>query len=151
MAEGEQHVCFYCGTLVRGKWGGGNLEWDHFPIPADVGGKNVVPCCRSCHDMKDRYDIGKWPAEWIKAILLDFPDLRRETRLFLARAMGAMARAIRDQKKEKGPEKPRDKSNDGIENLECLPKAKHIRRYSPLLHGESLAVRNGDDGYFDLV
>lgn len=86
--EDEDHPeCFYCGALVAERRGRG----DHFPIPQRCGGTAIVPCCVSCHDMKDRFPLRDWPAEWIVAVVKDFPKLSRETRLFIGKVMALMA------------------------------------------------------------
>lgn len=51
--------CFYCGALIERRCVG-----DHFPYPKCVGGTETVPCCSSCHDMKDRFLLRDWPATW---------------------------------------------------------------------------------------
>ena len=86
----DQDVCFYCGGLVTT-----DCEKDHFPLPKNVGGELTVPCCRSCHDMKDRYPLGEWPTEWIEKVVQDFPRFNRETRLFLAKSMRIAAEAMK--------------------------------------------------------
>lgn len=78
----EPELCFYCGALVSGSGIG-----DHFPLPKRHGGEATVPCCVSCHDMKDRFPLDPWPVEWISKICSDFPALSRETRIFLAKSM----------------------------------------------------------------
>ena len=83
--------CFYCGALTNDKGG------DHFPIPENCGGKETVPCCESCHDMKDRYSLDNWPHEWVSIIIEDMPRLKRETKLFLARTIRICAEAMRRQ------------------------------------------------------
>lgn len=80
----EQEYCFYCSALVKGRKGNPRLG-DHFPIPYACGGVITVPCCRSCHEMKDMYRLGDWPSEWISKIIEDFPKLNRETKIFLAK------------------------------------------------------------------
>jgi hypothetical protein len=80
--KASRQACFYCGALVTK-----NLTGDHFPIPFNAGGVAIVPCCISCHDMKDRFTLGSWPAEWVEQIAADFPKLNRETRLFLAKCL----------------------------------------------------------------
>ncbi len=77
-------ACFYCQALVARN----NLEMDHFPIPESAGGQVTVPACRGCHDMKDRFNIEDWPAGWLAKVMLDFPRLSRETKIFLAKALG---------------------------------------------------------------
>lgn len=47
----------------------------------------TVPCCSSCHDMKDRFNIENWPTEWLTVVLQDFPKMSRETRIFLAKSL----------------------------------------------------------------
>ena len=85
----EPPVCFYCGACVSGKGKG-----DHFPLPRNCGGTLTVPCCESCHDMKDRYAVGQWPTEWVEAVLRDMPRMSRETRLFLAKMVRVTAEAM---------------------------------------------------------
>lgn len=46
-----------------------------------------MPCCQSCHDMKDRFSVGNWPEAWVQAVQNDMPKMSRETRIFLAKAM----------------------------------------------------------------
>lgn len=78
--------CFYCGANVR-KSG----EGDHMPIPKRNGGTNCVPCCETCHVMKDSLPILSWNSEYFakmfNAIMADMPKMSRETKIFLAKAM----------------------------------------------------------------
>ena len=83
--------CFYCNAIVTKDKGVG----DHFPIPKRNGGKNTVPVCECCHNIKDRYALNEWPTEWIEAMIADFSLYSRETKLFLARAMSLMTDAIK--------------------------------------------------------
>lgn len=76
--------CFYCDALVSFS----SSRGDHFPIPAAAGGTDTVPCCLTCHDMKDRFPLDRWPAEMIGAVMADFSKLSRETRIFLAKSIG---------------------------------------------------------------
>ena len=64
---------------------------DHMPLPKSVGGTITVPCCQSCHDMKDRFPLDRWDQTWWDAIMADFPNLSRETRIFLAKAARVFA------------------------------------------------------------
>lgn len=82
--------CFYCGGLVSSSrpW---LVRGDHFPVPECAGGVDTVPCCESCHDMKDRFTLDQWPMEWIEKIIEDFPKLNRETRLFIAKMLKVAA------------------------------------------------------------
>ncbi|WP_243790427.1 HNH endonuclease signature motif containing protein [Saccharopolyspora gloriosae] len=49
-------VCFYCDVKVEGRH-----EHDHFPVPRVAGGRDVVPACLDCHDLKDRILFNSWP------------------------------------------------------------------------------------------
>lgn len=89
--NGPTETCFYCGALVSAT----HVEYDHMPIPQSFGGTEVVPACLSCHDMKDRFPGGKWPEEWTRKTLEDWPLFSRETRLWLAKQMRLMAEAIK--------------------------------------------------------
>ena len=91
MARPERPECFYCGALVSG-----NGEGDHFPIPKNAGGTETVPCCESCHDMKDRFSLEAWPVEWIGKVIADFPNLSRETRLFLAKCLRGLSESTKE-------------------------------------------------------
>jgi hypothetical protein len=82
----EKKYCFYCEAIVTERTGRG----DHFPIPKRHDGKQCVPCCISCHDAKDRFNVGDWNQEWMTKVIADFPLLSRESRIFLAKAMAAM-------------------------------------------------------------
>lgn len=77
--------CFYCGALITR-----NGKGDHFPVPSRAGGTATVPCCESCHDMKDRFNINDWPQDWIDKVTADFPLLSRETKLFLAKVIATV-------------------------------------------------------------
>lgn len=57
----------------------------------------TVPCCQSCHDMKDRFSLENWGAEWQAAIIADFPKVSRETRIFLAKVIRLAAEAIKEK------------------------------------------------------
>lgn len=59
----------------------------------------MVPCCQSCHDMKDLFKLDKWPIDWIAKVMEDFPKLSRETRIFLAVAMNIAADGLAAKKK----------------------------------------------------
>ena len=85
----EADICFYCGACISG-----NGKGDHFPLPKNCGGTVTVPCCLSCHDMKDRFSVGQWPTEWLSAVIADMPKMSRETRLFLAKAIRRMAETM---------------------------------------------------------
>ena len=92
MSGKERHrdePCFYCEALVRTTGRG-----DHFPVPKRNGGVLTVPICDTCHDMKDRFNLDDWPAPWITVVLTQWPILRRETRLFLAKTMSLLSDAI---------------------------------------------------------
>lgn len=61
-----------------------------------------MPCCITCHDMKDRYSLDNWPVEWSFAIMTDFPKLSRETRLLLAKMIRYMHIATMKKKRGQG-------------------------------------------------
>ena len=84
----ERPSCYYCGALVSA---GG--KGDHFPIPDSCGGAFTVPCCLSCHDMKDRFSLDRWPDEFVNKVIADFPKFNRETKIFLAKTMALLARS----------------------------------------------------------
>lgn len=50
--------CFYCLKPQAGRH-----DHDHFPVPWRHGGRNTVPTCHRCHDLKDRVGIGDWPED----------------------------------------------------------------------------------------
>ena len=75
--------CTYCDGLIGY---GGKGVGDHAPLPRSVGGTVTVPCCVSCHEMKDNFPLDTWPTEWWLKVSADFPKLNRETRIFLAKA-----------------------------------------------------------------
>jgi len=84
----EDRYCFYCGGVVSE-----NSKGDHFPIPKRLGGDNIVPCCQSCHNMKDRVSLMNWPTPWISNTLGDYEiitsyvKLSRETKILLAKVI----------------------------------------------------------------
>lgn len=77
--------CFYCGE----EFVGGAMEADHFPIPACVGGTNVVPACRTCHDLKDRVDFGSFflMESAIGEMIRELNSYGRFGKIFLARML----------------------------------------------------------------
>lgn len=89
----EQVRCFYCEALVRTTGHG-----DHFPIPKRNGGTLTVPCCESCHDMKDRFSLNDWPAEWIGKLLSQWHKLSREQRILFAKMLNICSDALSERK-----------------------------------------------------
>jgi DNA-binding XRE family transcriptional regulator len=83
----EHTQCYYCRSLVAKN----NLELDHFPRPARHGGSEVVPACKGCRDMKDRFTLADWPVELLGPILADLEQCSRHTRIFLAKALALFA------------------------------------------------------------
>lgn len=94
--------CHYCDIPF-----GPRFERDHAPVPANVGGTEVVVTCPSCHHLKDRMtadglplpayvlacqelasfecvDFTTWPPFW--------DDLSREARLLWAKIAREVAR-----------------------------------------------------------
>jgi hypothetical protein len=96
LSKGKNKFCFYCGcTLVAG-----NKQDDHFPTPDRHGGTATVASCNSCHDMKDRIDVGDWNPEWFGIVMDDLQNAKKETRVFLAKAIAIMLDAkkiVKDQ------------------------------------------------------
>ena len=88
--------CFYCGALVMT-----NGVGDHFPIPQRHGGIDTVPCCTSCHDMKDRSSLDSWPIDWIEVIMDDMKNMKRETKIFLAKSIYLCLDATKTLKERK--------------------------------------------------
>ena len=78
----KKEFCFYCNGVVTTQGRG-----DHFPIPFRHGGTETVSCCISCHDMKDRIRLVDWDGDWWKKVAKDFPNMSRETRIFLAKTI----------------------------------------------------------------
>lgn len=76
-------TCFYCGVRVTAE----TRELDHFPVPAHLGGENVVPACRPCHDAKDRFRLSSLSETMLAEIVSDFPRLNRATKILLARVI----------------------------------------------------------------
>ena len=81
--EKEERICFYCDTVFSASGGVG----DHFPIPKRHGGTLCVPCCISCHDLKDRIGLYRWDVNMMAKVTQDWPKLSRETRIFLAKSL----------------------------------------------------------------
>jgi len=75
--------CFYCKAMLSK----GNVQMDHFPIPKECGGTDVVSSCITCHDMKDRFTLEKWPPDIMATLISDFDNVSRFTRIFLAKAI----------------------------------------------------------------
>jgi hypothetical protein len=48
--------CFYCGEPINGAH-----QHDHMPFPWRHGGRETVPSCSSCHNLKDRR---RWLQAW---------------------------------------------------------------------------------------
>lgn len=63
----KREFCYYCGAVLAA--GERRAELDHAPIPDRHGGKDVIPACIICHDMKDRIPLDEWPNEWIQRIV----------------------------------------------------------------------------------
>jgi len=74
--------CFYCGAPTSR-----SCQGDHFPIPKRYGGTVTVPCCITCHDMKDRISIDNWNDASVALVMKEMNTLSRETRIFLAKVV----------------------------------------------------------------
>lgn len=93
MSIREFEACWYCGAAVNMK----SSRGDHMPLPADCGGTATVPCCSSCHDMKDRIALDNWPAGFMNEVFKQLNGQPREIKIFIAKASALFARAIRDR------------------------------------------------------
>jgi len=51
--------CHYCERTFEPR----RIEMDHFPVPVQHGGTEVVPACIPCHDHKDRVTALNWSVE----------------------------------------------------------------------------------------
>ena len=84
--EKKELFCYYCDAPLNRR-----VEYDHFPIPIRHGGKDVVPVCITCHDLKDRYRIENWSIENLSKAMEDlnrvWQDLGRDGRLFIAKGL----------------------------------------------------------------
>lgn len=72
--------CFFCGRSLVGL----RHEHDHFPIPHRHGGREVVPACIACHDLKDRSDLFNWTEPQLRAV-----EYGVSSRTLFVGAMGA--------------------------------------------------------------
>lgn len=90
----EHDICLYCGGLVGTRGAG-----DHMPVPRRHGGADTVPCCISCHDMKDRFSLESWPLDWWCKVMENWPKMSRETRIFLAKTASVLSDATANETK----------------------------------------------------
>ncbi len=84
MAPRKHETCFYCDAIFVVS---PSAVGDHFPVPQRHGGIECVPCCVSCHSLKDRMKLRDWNMKMVAKVIADFPKLSRETRIFLAKCM----------------------------------------------------------------
>lgn len=96
----EYEYCFYCSVAIVARKH--DQLGDHFPIPKRFGGKETVPCCEPCHDMKDRLNLDTWPVEWVSKIIQDFPQMSRETKIFIGKMFFVLTDQIRQRKGSDG-------------------------------------------------
>ena len=78
--------CIYCDAPIPPHWVG-----DHFPLPRHIGGTTTVPCCETCHRIKDTISLEDWPSQWFGPIIQVWFSLPREARLFLGRVTRIIA------------------------------------------------------------
>ena len=81
MSKEEYQYCYYCKCNISKN----NLELDHFPIPQDCSGVLTVPACRSCHDMKDRFNLCNWDKSWYDIAVRQMGYLDREGKIMWAK------------------------------------------------------------------
>ena len=84
----EEMECFYCGAAVVTTGKG-----DHVPYPFSVGGGITVPCCKTCHEMKDSFGLDSWSVSWIMKIFGEFSRLSREMKIFLMKMFRIISEA----------------------------------------------------------
>lgn len=91
-SEGKVYLhCFYCDCVFSTSK---DSQGDHFPIPKRFGGTDTVPCCQSCHDLKDRIPLTEWTTTMFARVVAEFPKFNRETRLYLAKISAAAYGAV---------------------------------------------------------
>lgn len=61
--------CFYCRRGLPFTRSG--HQHDHFPIPLEAGGAELVAACSLCHDLKDRVAWDRWPVNAMLEGLFD--------------------------------------------------------------------------------
>jgi hypothetical protein len=67
-------------------------EKDHFPVPESLGGNNIMPICKTCHDMKDRVPLADWcPSDAFVSLAGLWGKATPGERLTLAKMISAMA------------------------------------------------------------
>jgi hypothetical protein len=83
-------VCYYCDKPVIRK-----SEKDHFPVPNELGGKDTVTSCLSCHDLKDRSSLDDITVAvaFMGGLHADWPNLSPITRIYLARIFQTFLRS----------------------------------------------------------
>lgn len=81
--------CFYCDAQLSVRH-----EHDHYPLPARVGGKETVPACINCHDLKDRVALKNWRSEILSPAMGQVGPLGR---ILLARLAAMYANLEKDQ------------------------------------------------------
>lgn len=89
-------ICFYCDMPIANE----TLEYDHFPIPNSMGGKNTVPSCRNCHTLKDRISIGDWLSEELMTDFTSaFKKMTPRERLVLAKIWSIAVRCTENKRR----------------------------------------------------
>lgn len=85
MKRKEKPLCYICQLPAT------SVEYDHFPVPQSQGGTSILPCCRSCHDVKDRTKLEDWdPSVAFRALSGLWEKAERNERLVLARLIAVM-------------------------------------------------------------
>lgn len=99
--------CFFChAPLVAVRH-----EHDHFPIPWRHGGRETVPTCARCHDIKERIPLHRWsPAQiaagdegltwkgvlWVQTILARLDDDEIDDEWLTEDPSAVILRAVQD-------------------------------------------------------
>lgn len=82
----EEHAesCLYCDMPLSPRH-----EHDHFPIPFRHGGTQVFCVCVNCHDLKDRTNLGDFPALVLRDWFELWPKLTARQRILFAKLVVA--------------------------------------------------------------
>lgn len=82
--------CYLCEREV-----GATAERDHFPTPHSLGGTEVLPICRSCHDMKDRTRLDGWdPSKAFAALSGLWSKAISQERLVLVKMLHVTSQSV---------------------------------------------------------
>lgn len=95
--------CYYCDQYST------RIEFDHFPIPQEVGGVETVHACIVCHDLKDRLLLEHWDTQDVIQSLFELIEKKMIIPIPLKQpttesvAMNAVVNAVSDEWKTSWP------------------------------------------------